>query len=103
MIRTGPTTSAAPGYELPEDHPLEDGIEQDAHEQEVGDRPEAVPHELTAVLAIGHQAQEVWRPSRPRVSPAAPDSQDRRDQRLQDEPEATGAHQALRQVLDERA
>jgi hypothetical protein len=90
VISTGPTTSAAPGYDWPRITHWKTASREDAHEQEVRHGREAVLRELSATQPVAREPQEVRRPAPAGIGHSAPDAEEDRDQRLQDEPEASG-------------
>ena len=73
-MRTGPTTSAAPGYEMPEEHPLEDGVDEDAHEEEDGDALHVSRTRAAAVLGVRPEEPHGGSAGRPARASAGPPS-----------------------------
>jgi hypothetical protein len=75
---------------------LEDGIQQDSHQQKVHHGLEARPQQFSARISIEENAGEIrWTP-RSRVGHTASDTEGDRNRRMQDEPEPTGTGEALR-------
>jgi hypothetical protein len=85
------------------DEPLAYGIHQNAHQNNVRHALEGASHELAPEAAMEDHPVEIGRPAGPRVGQATSNAQDRRDQRLQNEAESTGAGETFGDVFEKRA
>jgi len=90
------------GMRAAQNDPLEDRIQQDSHQQEVQYRFEAALHQLPALVPMKDQGVQIRRPSCPDIGEAPKNTEDDRDQRLQDESESAWPRQALGNIVEER-
>ena len=86
-----------------ENHPLEDRIHEDAHQQQVDHGLERASHERAAQTRTEQHAGQIGRQPRLRVSQPASDAQDDRDEGLHDESEFARAGEPSGDVLEEGA
>ena len=84
-----------------EEDPLKDGIHQDAHEEQRRNALEAVPQEFPSMIREKEETAEEGGASRGGVGPAAPDPDQDRQHRLNQEPEPARPGEALRDVEKE--